>query len=39
MVCVERGGIRVEVNFKQDKEIQEQIEKNIILTKLDDTLN
>ena len=39
MVCVERGGIRVEINFIQDKNIQEKIEKNIILTKLDDTLN
>lgn len=34
---MERGGIRVEVN--QDKYVQEEIEKNIILTKLDDALN
>ena len=37
MVYVERGGIRVKVN--QDKYVQDQIEKNIILTKLDDALN
>jgi NADH-quinone oxidoreductase subunit B len=29
----------VEVNFNKDKDIQEQIEKNIVLTKLDDALN
>ena len=39
MVCVERGGIRVEMSYEQNKDIQEQIEKNIILTKVDDALN
>ncbi len=39
MVCVERGGIRVEMKFEQNKYIQEEIEKNIKLTKLDDALN
>ncbi|WP_418219437.1 NADH-quinone oxidoreductase subunit B [Clostridium pasteurianum] len=39
MVCVERGGIRVEIKSEQNKFIQEEIEKNIKLTKLDDALN
>lgn len=39
MVCVERGGIGVEINLNEDKYVQEQIEKNIILTKVDDALN
>lgn len=39
MVCVESGSIRVKINFQQDKYSQEEIEKNIILTKLDDALN
>lgn len=39
MVCVERGGIGVEIKSEQNKYIQEEIEKNIKLTKLDDALN
>ena len=39
MVCVERGGIGVEINLNEDKYVKEQIEKNIILTKVDDALN
>lgn len=39
MVCVEGGSIKVEVNFDQDKSIQEQVEKSIILTKLDGILD
>lgn len=39
MVCMERGGIRVEIKSEQNKFIQEEIEKNIKLTKLDDALN
>lgn len=36
---MERGGIRVEIKSEQNKFIQEEIEKNIKLTKLDDALN
>ncbi|NJD01674.1 MAG: NADH-quinone oxidoreductase subunit B [Ruminiclostridium sp.] len=39
MVCVEGGGIKVEVNPGESKTVEQQIEKNIILTKLDDLLN
>jgi len=39
MVCVERGGVRVEMKLEQNNNLQEQIEKNIKLTKLDDALN